>query len=151
MPGVMERLLLKGKLRNFHICLWVTADAKYAGMHLMGRSGKRKYERLPLRLDLSCRKVSSTEEGLHSGRTVNVSVGGLYFKTARCCFNPGDVLTVELSVPPTTGMLESGGRICTVARVLRTDSTLGSDSGMDTESRNCGVALEFCQSPKFRM
>ena len=151
MPGVMERLLLKGNLRYLHVCLWVTSGANCAGMHLMGRSGKRKYERLPLRLELSCRKVSSTEEGLHSGRTVNVSVGGLYFKMTKCCFSPGDVLTVELSVPPTVGLLESGGRICTVARVLRTDSALRSDSGMDMEGRNCGVALEFCQSPKLLM
>lgn len=117
----------------------------------MGRGEKRKYERLPIELDLSCRKVSSAQEGLHSGRTVNVSPGGLYFETAGGGINPGDMLTVELSIPPTTGLLESGGRISTVATVLRTDSIRGSGSGGGMSSRSFGVAIEFCRSPKLCM
>jgi len=116
--------------------------------HNMNGPERRKYKRLSTKLDLSCRKVGSIQEEFHTGRTVNVSPGGLYFETVATTFKPGNLLPgnllrVELSIPPTMGLLEVGGRISGFARVLRTcnidDSLL---------SAKYGVALEFCQSPK---
>ena len=104
---------------------------------------KRKYKRLPVALDLSCRKIGSLGDKFHTGCTVNVSPGGLYFETAAHTFKPDDMLRVELSIPPTAGQLEFGGRISGFARVLRTHDICGRpDSAM------YGVALEFCRSPK---
>lgn len=117
-------------------------------------SEKRKYQRLPIRLDLSCRKVGSTTEKWHSGRMMNVSPGGLYFQTSAGTFKPGSLLDVKLSIPPTTGLLEYGGRISGFARVLRADDIGPAESGpghFRGGSLSCaryGVAAEFCHSLK---
>ena len=106
---------------------------------------KRKQQRLPIKLDLTCRKIGSAQEKCHTGRTLNASPNGLYFQTAAGEFKPGNLLNVELSIPPTTGLLEYGGRISGLARVLRIEDV------HLTEGRSAlyGVAVEFCHSPKF--
>ena len=104
----------------------------------MNSPEKRKFRRLPITLGLSCRKVGSAAEKLHKGCTVNVSPGGLYFETVDGAFETGNLLKVELTIQPTAGLLEFGGRISGFGRVLRTCSHSG----------KYGVALEFCRSPK---
>jgi len=74
----------------------------------------------------------------YSGYTLNVSTGGLYFETEAGIFEQGNLLKVELDIPPTSGLLEFGGKIAGFARVLRTDSASG----------KYGVALQFCRPPK---
>ena len=103
---------------------------------------KRKFKRLQITLDLSCRKVGSTTEKLYKGSTVNVSPGGLYFETVDDVFTPGNLLKVELSIPPTAGLLEFGGKVAAFAKVLRASDL------SDTLSSKYGVAVQFCQSPK---
>jgi hypothetical protein len=117
----------------------------------MDRAERRKFKRLPITLDLSCRKVVLAAEQLHTGCTVNVSSGGLYFMTANDVFEPGSLLKVELSVPPTTGLLEFGGRISGFGRVLRTCRLCGSHANTNSYSERYGVAVEFCRSPKLCM
>lgn len=107
---------------------------------MMDSSEKRKFKRLPMILDLSCRKVGTETEKLYKGHTVNVSPGGLYFETAEDSFETGHLLKVELSIPPTAGLLELGGRISGFGRILRTNAKL--------QSGKYGVAVEFCRSPK---
>lgn len=114
----------------------------------MNSSEKRKFKRLPITLGLSCRKVGSTTEKFHKGCTVNVSPGGLYFETADDVFKSGNLLKVELSIPPTAGLLEFGGRISGLGRVLRTCSICHSHTDTNLHSGRYGVALEFYQSPK---
>ena len=120
----------------------------------MAGSEKRKYQRLPIGLDLSCRGVGSTAEGWHSGRTTNVSPGGLYFQTNVGTFKPGSLVNVELSIPPTTGLLEYGGRISGFARVLRADDISPTEDKtvclrtVGLLSARYGVAAEFCQPLK---
>ena len=109
---------------------------------------KRKYKRLPIKLDLSCRKVGSTGEKFHTGCTVNVSPGGLYFETAADVFKPGNLLKVELSIPPTAGLLEFGGSIAGLGKVLRIHTICDSRTDTNLLSARSGIALEFCQSPK---
>lgn len=104
---------------------------------------KRKFKRLPIALGLSCRKAGSVTESPHKGCTVDVGPGGLYFEMADDAFVPGNLLKVELSIPPTAGLLEFGGKIATFAKVLRTSNLIGSLS-----SNKYGVAIQFCQSPK---
>lgn len=111
----------------------------------MSKSDRRKHRRLPLKLNLSCRKVGSPMEKSHIGCTVNVSPGGLYFETVEDSFRPGNLLTVKLSIPPTTGLLEFGGRISGLAKVLRTNKA---QVESDLPSGTQGVAAEFFRSPK---
>jgi hypothetical protein len=117
-------------------------------------SEKRKYQRLPIRLDLLCRKVGSATEKWHSGCMMNVSPGGLYFQTDSGAFKPGNLLDVKLSIPPTTGLLEYGGRISGYARVLRADDVSPTEDRparphrLGLSSARYGVAAEFCQMLK---
>jgi hypothetical protein len=117
----------------------------------MDGSEKRKYKRLGAKFDISCRKVGSTEEKSYSGRTMNVSPGGLYFETTAGTFKPGNLLELRLSIPPKAGILEFGGRISGFARVLRTDNIHVSTTDTGSSSARYGVALQFCRPPRFCM
>lgn len=112
---------------------------------------KRKYKRLPIKLDLSYRTVDSPGKESHTGSTTNVSPGGLYFETATNVFKQGSLIQVELSIPPTMGLLESGGSISGLGKVLRTHTVHSSRTDSEEPSGRSGVALEFCQPLKLRM
>ncbi len=114
----------------------------------MNSAERRKFKRLAITLDLSCRKAGSTAEKFHKGCTVNVSPGGLYFETATDTFKAGGILKVELAIPPTEGLLEFGGRISGYGRVLRTCGICDSRTDSNLHSERFGIALEFCRSPK---
>lgn len=109
---------------------------------------KREFKRLPLSLDISCLKVGATPDKFHTGCTVNVSPGGLFFETTNDSIESGSLLKVELSIPPTAGLLRFGGKISAFAKVLRTSDLSHSCTEMDIFSSKYGVALQFCQSPK---
>jgi hypothetical protein len=115
-------------------------------MHTMDRDERRKYKRLGANFNLSYREVGSDTNRSHSGCTVNVSTGGLYFETQGVAFKPDSLLEVELSIPPKRGLLEFGGRMSGFARVLRTDVIDETDAELNPDKH--GVAVQFCQSPK---
>jgi hypothetical protein len=69
----------------------------------------------------------------------------LYFQTSASALEPGSLLKVELSIPPTEGLLELGGKISGFVKVLRTNDTR-SDANLATNTY--GIAAEFCRSPK---
>ena len=110
----------------------------FAGMRMMDRIEKRSHRRLGANYNISCRKVGSIENRAYDGLTANVSPGGLYFETTADTFEQGNLLRIELSIPPTSGLLEFGGKIAGFAKVLRTDSASGKH----------GVALQFCRHLK---
>ncbi len=113
---------------------------------MMDRDERRKYKRLGARFDLSYRQVGAATDRAHSGCTVNVGTGGLYFETKYKVFKPGSLLEVELSIPPKRGLLEFGGRMSGFARVLRTDIISDADAGLTFDKH--GVAVQFCRSPR---
>ena len=115
---------------------------------MMDRAEKRKHKRLGAKFDISCREVGSTTGQSHTGCTVNVGPGGLYFETESATFKPGSLVEVELSIPPRRGLLEFGGRISGFARVMRTDNIYESAGGTNLSSEIFGVAVQFCRSPK---
>jgi hypothetical protein len=115
----------------------------------MENTERRKYKRLGAKFDLSFREVGSSAEQSHIGCTVNVSPGGLYFETDSALFKPGNLLEVELSIPPKKGILEFGGRISGFARILRTSGISGTEA--DLSSGKFGIAAQFCRSPKLCM
>ncbi len=114
----------------------------------MFKSERRKYNRLPVKFAISCRKVGSTAQKSHKGSTVNVSPGGLYFEIPAGIFKPGDLLKVEISIPPTTGILESGGRIAALAGVLRTHNIYDTKTKTSSPTGRYGIASQFSQPPK---
>jgi hypothetical protein len=120
----------------------------YAGTHMTDRPEKRTHRRLDAQYDISIRIIGSTDDESYSGCAANVSSGGLYFETVAGVFERGDLLKVELAVPPTLGLLEFGGKIAGFARVLRADK-IGDDSGSSRSGLGkYGVALQFCRPPK---
>jgi len=123
-------------------------QAYCAGTHLMGKPERRKFKRSSVKLALSFHKVGRATQRSHKGYTLNVSPGGLYFRTPVSELKPGSLLRVELSVPPTPGVLELGGKISGFARVLRTEDVGASDVSAESPSGSHGVALAFCQRPK---
>ncbi len=109
---------------------------------------KRKFKRLAAKFDLSCLKVGSTAETIYTGRTVNVSPGGLYFETSADTFSTGNLLRIELSIPPKAGQLDYGGRISAFARVLRAETIDRLHDIPHPSYNRYGIALEFCRSPQ---
>ena len=114
----------------------------------MDRREKRQYERLGAKFELSYRKIGSQISQTGEGSTVNVSPGGVYFRTKAGTFKRGDLLKIELNIPPRSGQLEFGGRMAGFAEVLRVDTICNASSEKVSSGNNCGVALQFCRPPK---
>lgn len=110
---------------------------------------RRKHKRLPIRLPLFCQRVGLSSEKSYLGTTVNVSTGGLLFMSNSEELTEGDLLMVELSVPPTAGLLEFGGRISSFARVLRSTDVQASFTTSSSLPARRGIAVQFCQPPKY--
>ena len=109
----------------------------------MERNERRKSQRLGARFNLSYRQVGSTTNQTHTGRTVNVTTGGLYFEIQGKALKPGSLLEVEVSIPPERGVLEFGGSISGFAKVLRADLI----SEEDSTNNKQGIAVQFCKTP----
>ncbi|MBN2314346.1 MAG: PilZ domain-containing protein [Sedimentisphaerales bacterium] len=114
----------------------------------MDRHEKRTFQRLGATYEISCRRIGSQTSQACEGFTENVSPGGVYFRTKTETFKQGDLLKIELSIPPKQGILEFGGKMTGFAKVLRAD-TINRCSPDDTPSdRLYGVALQFCRPLK---
>jgi len=114
------------------------------GGGVMGSFEKRKFKRLPLKLHISCHRVDLPSEILHTGRTVNVGPGGIYFETSSKIFEPGHLIKIDMAIPPTNGLLEFGGRVSGFAKVLRTHPPVADNSTENLTQGFHGVAVEFC-------
>lgn len=106
---------------------------------------RRRHKRISLKLSVCCQKVGLSDGRLYSGRTINVSPGGMLLEMKNSGFRDGELLSVEMTVPPSEGLLEFGGSFSSYARVVRTG---GKPVQPDPDD---AVALEFCDSPKFRI
>ena len=63
----------------------------------MERNERRKTKRFGAKFNLTYREVGATKEKAHTGSTVNVATGGVYFETQSKTLKPGSLLEVELS------------------------------------------------------
>ena len=111
---------------------------------------RRRHQRLPLRLSVLCHKVGLSEGRVYTGNTINVSPGGMLMEINTRGLNEGELVSIEMSVPPTKGLLEYGGRFSSYARITRVSGnhpagTLRHAVAIQT------VALEFCASPKLNV
>jgi len=111
---------------------------------------RRKHPRLALRLAVSCQKVGHPESKMViRGSTINVSPGGVLMEVGDGVLTAGELLSIEMSVPPTRGLLEYGGRISSYARVVRIrGDSLPKVAKPTTPAQ---IALEFCEPPKLRL
>ncbi len=107
---------------------------------------RRMHKRFPLKLSIFCQKVGRSGGKLILGRTVNVSPGGVLVKTKSDDLKSGELVCVEMSVPPTEGLLDFGGSFSGYARVVRSDALSAAN-----ETPEKVVALEFCDCPKLRV
>lgn len=107
---------------------------------------RRRHKRLPLKLSIFCQRVGLSGGQIISGKTVNVSPGGMLVEMKSDSISHGELLSVEMSVPPTEGLLDFGGSLSSYARVVR----LHPQEEIDQFSEKV-VALEFCDSPKLRL
>jgi hypothetical protein len=96
-----------------------------------------------------CQKVGLSDGRLYSGNTVNVSPGGMLVEVNQSPLRDGELISVEMTVPPTEGLLEYGGRFSSYARIIRVDDA-NSENGMSSSSGN-SIAMEFCESPRLRV
>ena len=117
---------------------------------MVRQENRRTHQRLPLRLTVICQKVGYASSGVYSGSTVNVSSGGMLLEVNSGDLREGELLSVDMPVPPTEGLVEFGGRFAAYARVIRVDSRLIADTDPIAGSART-IALEFCQSPKLRV
>ena len=108
---------------------------------------RRKYQRQPLRLTMLCQKVGQLGGTVYPGNTLNVSPGGVLAEFSDCQLQDGELVSIDMTVPPTEGLLDYGGRFSSYARVVRTNSLATTKSHSITQA----VALEFCESPKLRV
>jgi len=114
-------------------------------------SERRQHERLPIKFALSCRRVTSGTNYVRRGFTSNVSTGGVCFEMVAQTFKTGDFVKIDFLVPPTVGVLESGGKITAFVKVLRTQKLIDSSSQKDEVSGRFAVAAQFCQPPTLSM
>jgi hypothetical protein len=111
---------------------------------------RRKYQRQPLTLTMLCQKVGQLGGTVYPGNTVNVSPGGVLAEFGDCQLQDGELVSIDMTVPPTEGLLDYGGRFSSYARVVRVDPT-HSLATTKSHSITQAVALEFCESPKLRV
>ncbi len=62
----------------------------------------------------------------------------------------GELLSVEMSIPPTKGILEYGGRFSGYARVIRIDKFYPKKMAKSNSATQT-IALEFCESLKLQV
>jgi hypothetical protein len=112
-------------------------------------SDRRKHKRLPLKFTVLCQKVGLSDGRLYSGNTVNVSPGGMLVEVNNAKLRDRELVSVEMTVPPTEGLLEYGGSFSSYARVVR----VGPSDFMVRPSNSLAssVAIEFCESPRLRV
>ncbi len=67
-----------------------------------------------------------------------------------CHLEDGELVSVDMTVPPTEGLLNYGGRFSSYARIVRVDKP-HSLATTQSHSVTRAVALEFCESPKLRL
>jgi hypothetical protein len=112
-------------------------------------SDRRSHKRLPVKFSVLCQKVGLSDGRFYSGNTVNVSPGGMLVEVANAQLKDGELVSVEMTVPPTEGLLEYGGSFSGYARVVRVHQSQAAMSSRSSPAN--AVAVEFCESPRLRV
>ena len=108
---------------------------------------RRKHRRLPVRLNVVCQRVGSSRRGWFRGFTKDVGTGGVFFESNTDSVGPGELLKVQLSIPPTRGLLDVGGRIGAFAKVVRGSSSRRGGEGFRKLCRWAERGASLCVAP----
>ena len=81
---------------------------------------RRQHRRLEMHLPLEFRRVSEPSSGQYRSVTRDVSTGGIYFETGIDDLQTGELLDIEMTIPPGEGHFPYQGRVSSVAKVVRT-------------------------------
>lgn len=111
---------------------------------------KRRHQRLPLRFAVLCQKVGLPIGKVYTGTSVDVSPGGMLIDFNTNALKHGELLSVDMQIPPTKGILEYGGKFSGYARVLRIEKSY-SKKKEKLKSAGQTIAIEFCESPKLQV
>ncbi len=110
---------------------------------------RRIHERHHLKLDVFCQTVGLAGGRFYSGSTVDVSPSGVLVEIYETGLGVGQLVSVDMPVPPSEDMLDYGGRFSGYARIVRIEDQQENDLRRDLSTQ--AVALEFCQSPRLQM
>jgi hypothetical protein len=115
------------------------------------RSGedRRRHRRLPLRLEVLFKRVGSSAADTRSGKTLNVSTGGMLVEinSHEHNYRTDDLLSIDMSVEPSGGTLEYGGELSNHARIAR----IRTAPGHGRKNPKTQIALQFCEPPKLKV
>ena len=76
-------------------------------------------------LPLEYRKAGQPSTQLHRSVVRDVSTGGIFFETMLDDLREGDLLDIELTIPPGQGHFPYQGRVSSTASVVRTEKLAG--------------------------
>ena len=85
----------------------------------------------------------------YSGSTIDVSPSGVLLEINEPGLGIGQLLSVDMPVPPTQGLLDYGGKFSGYARVVRIEEA--KEGRLRQNNSIQAIALEFCQSPKLQV
>ena len=111
---------------------------------------RRINQRHRLKLPVVCNKVGVSSSNLFTGMTVDVSSGGALVDINTDGLKAGELVNIEMPIPPTEGLLEYGGRFSSYGRVLRVHAPK-SGTAADIAAVIHTIAMEFCESPKLQV
>lgn len=136
-----------------HLTRQRAKDGKYLpqqGSFMAMEKNRRLHKRLALNLNVTCQTVGLAAGRVYTGTTVDVSTGGALIEMNGKGLNDGQLVSVEMSVPPTEGLLDFGGRLSNYARIIRIDDEHRSPENTPSTITQM-IALEFCESPKLHI
>jgi len=110
---------------------------------------RRIHERHHLKLDVFCQTVGLAGGRFYSGSTVDVSPSGVLVEIYETGLGVGQLVSIDMPVPPSEDMLDYGGRFSGYARIVRIEDQQENDLRRDLSTQ--AIALEFCQSPRLQM
>ena len=111
-----------------------------------GLPERRKHRRLRMALPVEFRRSAELSVGPYRSVARDVSTGGIYFETMLEDLRKGELLDIELTIPPGEGHFPYQGRVSSVAAVVRTEKLVS--LGLQITNPRIGVAAAFRESFK---
>ena len=100
----------------------------------------RKHRRLQMHLPLEFRRSGQNAMGFHHSVTRDISTGGLYFETVLDDLGKGELLDIEMTIPPGEGHFPYQGRVSSVAKIVRADKP-AADAALTNPRVGIGAAF----------
>lgn len=102
---------------------------------------RRKHRRLRMSLPVEFRRQGEPSAALRRSVARDVSTGGIYFETMLDDLRKGELLNIELTIPPGEGHFPYQGRVSSLAAVVRTESLATSAAQVSDPRTGVGAAF----------